>query len=233
MFLDRTLGGARLGFADNVEHKASGIRRAILEHPFITGIGDGSLDVEVFKYYIRQDYIYLIDYSRVLALASARSPDLETMGWFARLLAGTLTTEMDLHRGYCSQFGITTADLEETTAAPTTLAYTHYLLTVAHHGSFQELAASFLPCQWGYWEVGDHLSRQGEPVSAPLYSEWIRMYTNPEYLALAQWARSFTDRLAANASPSEIVRMEETYLTSLRYEYLFWDMAYKMESWPV
>jgi len=222
-----------LGFADDVELKASGIRQAILKHPFITGIGDGTLDVEVFKYYIRQDYIYLIDYSRVLALASARAPDLETMGWFARLLDGTLNTEMDLHRSYCSQFGITTAELEETRAAPTTLAYTRYLLNVAHQGSFQELAACFLPCQWGYWEVGDHLSKQGVPAGAPLYSQWIRMYIDPEYLALAQWARALADRLAANSNPSEVARMEETYLTSLRYEYLFWDMAYKLEHWSV
>jgi thiaminase/transcriptional activator TenA len=222
-----------LGFADDVELKASGIRKAIREHPFITGIGDGSLDPEVFKYYIRQDYIYLIDYSRVLALASARAPDLETMGWFARLLDGTLNTEMDLHRSYCAQFGITPAELEETRAAPTTLAYTRFLLNVAHQGSFPELTASFLPCQWGYWEVGDHLSKQGEPANAPLYAQWIRMYIDPEYVALAQWARSLADRLATQATPSEVTRMEEAYLTSLRYEYLFWDMAYKLESWPV
>ena len=222
-----------MGFADDVELKASEIRRAILEHPFITGIGDGSLDPEVFKYYIRQDYIYLIDYSRVLALASARAPDLETMGWFARLLDGTLNTEMDLHRSYCAQFGITSAELEDTRAAPTTLAYTRYLLNVAHQGSFPELAASFLPCQWGYWEVGDHLSKQGEPANAPLYSQWIRMYVDPEYVALARWARSLADRLANEATPAEVDRMEEAYLTSLRYEYLFWDMAYKLESWPV
>ncbi len=222
-----------MGFADDVEKAAEPIRRAILGHPFITGIGDGTLDVEKFKFYVRQDYLYLIDYSRVLAMASARAPDLETMGWFARLLDGTLNTEMELHRSYCGRFGITPTELEETRAAPTTLAYTNFLLNVAHQGSYAELAASFLPCQWGYWEIADHLSRRGLPVDAPLYREWIRMYVSPEYVALAEWARSLADRLAERAGAEEVARMKEAYLTSLRYEYLFWDMAYNMESWPV
>ena len=222
-----------MSFADDVEREAEPIRRAILDHPFVTGIGDGTLDVERFKYYIRQDYLYLIDYSRVLALASARAPDLETMGWFARLLHETLNTEMELHRGFCARFGVSARELEETRAAPTTLAYTRFLLNVAHQGSFPELAASFLPCQWGYWEVGDHLARRGEPQAAPLYGEWIRMYMAPEYKALADWARGLADRLAERTGPEEGARMRETYLTSLRYEYLFWDMAYNMESWPV
>ena len=222
-----------MGFADDAEAKASGIRRAILEHPFITGIGDGSLDVEAFKFYICQDYVYLIEYSRMLAIASARAPDLETMGWFAKLLDGTLNVEMDLHRSYCAQFGITTGDLESTRPAPTTLAYTNFLLNVAHQGSFGQLAACFLPCQWGYWEIGDQLSRKGKPAHAPLYSQWIDMYTDPEYVALAKWARSKADQLAEEASPSGVTRMEETYLTSFRYEYLFWEMAYGGEQWAV
>ena len=153
-----------MSFADDVERKALPIRQAILSHPFVTGVGDGSLDLDKFRHYVTQDYAYLIDYSRVLALASARAPDLDTMGWFARLLDETLNVEMDLHRGYCAGFGITTQQLEDTRAAPTTIAYTSFLLKVAHQGSFPELVASLLPCQWGYWEIGDHLARRGEPV---------------------------------------------------------------------
>ena len=110
-----------MAFSDTVEMKFHGLRRSILNHPFTTGIGDGTLDIEKFKFYVRQDYLYLIDYSRVLAMASARSGTLESMGWFARLLHETLNTEMDLHRDYCAQFGISAKELEETQKAPTTL----------------------------------------------------------------------------------------------------------------
>ncbi|HZA25239.1 MAG TPA: thiaminase II [Dehalococcoidia bacterium] len=222
-----------LSFAENIERQTLPLRQAILAHPFVTGVGDGTLDVAKFKHYVMQDYVYLIDYSRVLALASARAPDLATMAWFARLLDETLNVEMDLHRSYCAEFGITPGELESTIAAPTTVAYTSFLLKVAHQGSFGELVASLLPCQWGYWEIGEHLAQQGEPPSAPLYCQWIRMYTAPEFAGLARSIRDLADRMGGQAGPTELIAMKEAYLTSLRFEHRFWDMAYNLEEWRV
>ncbi len=222
-----------MSFAEDIEQKALPIRQAILAHPFITGVGDGTLPVEYFKHYVMQDYVYLIDYARVLALASARAPDLETMGWFAGLLDETLNTEMDLHRRYCGEFGITRQALEATRPAPTTIAYTSFLLKVAYQGSFPELVASLLPCQWGYWEVGEHLSKRGKPKQSPLYSQWIQIYSSPEFAELARTIRSMADRLAEEAGPSQLAAMGEAYLTSLRLELRFWDMALNLEGWTL
>ena len=222
-----------MSFAKNVELKAWPVRQAILSHPFITGVGDGTLPVEKFKHYVMQDYVYLINYARVLALASARAPDLETMGWFAGLLDGTLNTEMELHRCYCADFGITKGELESTQAAPTTIAYTSFLLKVAHQDSYGELVASLLPCQWGYWEIGEHLARLGAPTQAPLYKQWIQMYSSTEFEELARKIRFFADRVAEGASRAELASMEQAYLTSLRFERKFWDMAYNLEHWEV
>ena len=156
-----------MGFCDYIEHAALPVRQAILAHPFVAGVGDGTLPMDKFKHYVLQDYLYLIDYSRVLALASARAPDLESMGWFAKLLDETLNTEMELHRSYCAEFGITREELDATRGAPTTVGYTSYLLKVAYQGTFPELVAGLLPCQWGYWEIGEHLAGLGKPVCAP------------------------------------------------------------------
>ena len=222
-----------MAFADNIERESQPIRQAILAHPFVAGVGAGTLETARFKHYVLQDYVYLIDYSRVLALAAAKAPDLPTMGWFARLLDETLNREMDLHRSYCAQFGITPAELESTIAAPTTVAYTSYLLRLAHQGSFAELVAGLLPCQWGYWEIGNHLARQGEPANAPLYCQWIQMYADPEFAALADQLRNLANRLGESAGPIELAAMGQAYLTSLRFEYRFWDMAYNLEDWAV
>ena len=222
-----------MGFAEDIEERALPIRQAILSHPFITGVGDGSLPVEIFKHYVKQDYVYLIDYARVLALASAKSPDLETMGWFAGLLDETLNAEMDLHRRYCAEFGITQQELEATEPAPTTVAYTSFLLKVAYQGTFPELVASLLPCQWGYWEIGAHLAALGEPENAPLYGQWIRMYASPQFAELAEFIRSLANRVAVKPAAGQIAAMEEAYLTSLRFELAFWDMAQNLESWQI
>ena len=222
-----------MSFIDGVEERALPIRQAILAHPFVRGIGSGDLDVERFKHYVAQDYVYLVDYSRVLALGAARAPELEVMSWFAGLLDETLNTEMELHRGYCAQFGITREELESTRPAPTTVAYTSYLLRVASQGSFGELAASLLPCQWGYWEIGEHLDREGAPTHAPLYAEWVGMYASNEFRDLAVHLRALTGRIGNAAGPGEQAAMETAYVTSLRLEYQFWEMAWNLEQWPV
>ena len=220
-----------MSFSEDIERTALPVRQAILAHPFITGVGDGTLPVDKFKYYVLQDYVYLIDYSRVLALASARAPDLETMSWFAGLLDETLKTEMELHRSYCGEFGITREELDATRPAPTTVGDTRGRRNGAHQGSFPELVASLLPCQWGYWEIGEHLARQGRPEGAPLYSQWIDMYASEEFAQLAQTVREMADRLGQAAGPGELAAMGKAYLTSLRFEHRFWEMAYTLEDW--
>ncbi len=222
-----------MSFIEGVEERALPIRNAILQHPFVLGIGRGDLDLARFRHYVTQDYVYLVDYSRVLARGAARAPELESMSWFAGLLDETLNTEMELHRGYCARFGITSEELEATRPAPTTVAYTSYLLRVASQGSFGELAASLLPCQWGYWEIGEHLARRGAPSHAPLYAEWVAMYSSDEFRDLALHLRSLTDAIGSVASPAEQAAMETAYLTSLRLERQFWDMSWNLEAWPV
>jgi thiaminase/transcriptional activator TenA len=219
-------------FTDEIRARAESSQQAIFNHPFVKGIGDGTLRVERFHHFIRQDYLFLIEYSRVLALASARAPALEEMGRFAELLTETLTTEMALHRDYCARFGITVGDLDATKAASTTQAYTDFLLKTAYSGSFAELSCALLPCMWGYCEIGLKLAQQGRPVQQPLYAEWIDMYSSAEFQSLAGWLRGLVDRLAQQASAEERARMETAYIVSTRYEYAFWDMAWRLEEWP-
>ena len=218
-----------MGFIAEIENQTLSIRQAILEHPFITGIGDGSLTIDRFRYYVIQDYAYLIDYSRALAIASARAIDLQDMSWFAGLLDETLNQEMALHRSYCQEFGINLQELESVEPASTTKSYTNFLLKTAYQGSFGELVASLLPCQWGYWEIGDHLLKRGLPTSAPLYAQWIKMYTSEEFTELAHQIREMADRIGGGAGLAEQAAMRQAYTDSVRLEHRFWDMAYGLE----
>jgi thiaminase/transcriptional activator TenA len=213
--------------------KAAPIWAAEQSHAFVRGIGDSTLDVERFRYYIAQDYVYLVDFVRVLALAAAKANDLETMERFTELQHASLTTEMALHRGYCARFGITPEQLAATQPSPTTYAYTRHLLGVAYAGTVAEIEAALLPCQWGYAEIGAALARAGEPASMPLYAEWIRMYASPEYQALAGGMCDLLDRLAERAGPDERRRMAQHFITSSRFEWLFWEAAHTLEQWPV
>ena len=133
-------------FCDDIEAVSKPQREAMMRHPFVLGIGDGSLSEERFKHFMTQDYVYLIDYARCLAMGTVKAPDLDTMSWFAGAVDHILNTEMELHRTYCAQLGISAEELEATRHAPTTYSYTSYLLRVAQIGSFGELIAALVPC---------------------------------------------------------------------------------------
>ena len=214
-----------MGLSDELRRHAGPIWDRIFRHPFVTGLGDGTLPLESFKFYLVQDYRFLIDYARVLAVASAKAPDLEGMTRFAGLLHATLAEEMDLHRRYCAGFGISAAELERAEIAPGTAGYTNYLLSVAYQGTAMEIAAALLPCQWGYYEIGRKLAAEGDTSESNPYAEWIRTYASDEFKALSDWLRGYLDQLGREASAAERARLDEVFLMSSRYEYRFWEMG--------
>ncbi len=144
-----------------LRQKVAGIWEAQHQHPFVRGIGDGTLGLERFQFWLRQDYVFLGEYARLLALAAARSPDLETMTRFATLLQETVKTEMNLHRAYAAEFGISHEQLEREPTAPTTRGYTDFLLRVAATGDFAELVAALLP-----WPPAKNVTPDGSLCTA-------------------------------------------------------------------
>src|SRR5829696_390364 len=129
-------------FSEHLRALAEPTWAAQFAHPFVLGIGAGTLPIEPFKFWVRQDYLFLIEYCRLFALAAARAPDLDTIRRFAELLTATVNDEMALHRAFAAEFGMTPEDLERETMAPTTRGYTDFLLRTAALGDFMELAAA-------------------------------------------------------------------------------------------
>jgi len=139
-----------MNFADDLFAHVKPIWDAQLTHPFVTGLGDGSLPGDRFERWVRQDYLYLKEFARLFAWAVAKADRLESMGWYAAVLHLTLNTEMALHREYARRFGITPAALESEPIWPTTRAYTDFLIRTAADGDMADILAALLPCSWGY-----------------------------------------------------------------------------------
>jgi thiaminase/transcriptional activator TenA len=220
------------GFAAQLWQTGRPIQDAILGHPFVRGLGDGSLPLERYREYLRQDFVFLLDYARVLALAAAAAEEPEAMARWAGLLHATLHGEMELHRRTCAELGIDPAELEQVPPAPYTFTYTRHLRAVARDGSELEIAAGLLPCQWGYAEIAEALAARGLPP-VPAYADWVRAYTSPDYRDTARWVWEVCDRLGAAAGPAERARAERAFRASLRCEYLFWDGCWRAAAWPV
>ena len=207
------------------------IYAAILRHPFVMGLTDGSLPRSSFQFYAVQDALYLREFARALSIAAARAPRDEWITMFNEHAAGALKVERALHEGFFREFGLATDDVASTPLAPTNLAYTSYLLAVAHAAPFHEAVAALLPCYWIYWEVGKALERSGSPD--PLYARWIGTYASTEFGEVVQGVLDCVDRLAGEVRPVELEAMKRHFITTSRYEWMFWDMGLRREAWPV
>ncbi|MDQ0205488.1 thiaminase II [Alkalicoccobacillus murimartini] len=220
-----------MSFTQQLRQKADSIWKANHEHPFVQEIGAGTLDLEAFKYYMKQDYLYLIEYSRVFALGAFKAPDLETMATFSTYLQSTLTEEMSLHRSYAKRLGITEDELEHAQPSPTTIAYSSYMISEAQKGSLAQLIAVILPCAWSYSEIGKKLAEIPGASEHAHYGEWIQMYQDDEFAAIAEWLCTKLDQLASSLNDREQEQLETIFITSSRFEYLFWEMSYHQTNW--
>jgi len=220
-----------MAFTDELWREIEPIYTAILRHPFLRGLTEGSLPRESFQFYAVQDALYLREFARALSLAAARAPEDTWIIMFNEHAAGALRVERSLHESFFKEFGLTSADAAATPLAPTNLAYCSYLLAVAYGAPFYEAVAALLPCYWIYWEVGKTLERAGS--RDPLYTRWIGTYASAEFGSTVQAVLECTDQLAQGLGRAEIAAMKRHFVTTSRYEWMFWDMGYRIETWPV
>ena len=217
-------------FTDHLYETARPIWDAQLEHPFVRGIADGTLDPATFSNWVRQDYLYLKDYSRVFAWAAAKSQHLSSMGWYAKLLDLILNLEMGLHRSYAERFEISLEELEAEQMWPTTRAYTDFLVRTSADGDMADLVAALLPCAWGYAYVAEHMAPDGMPAD-DRYADWIAMYVSEEFTGARDWLIEEMDRLAEGLTEEKRARLTEIFVIASRYEWMFWEMCWTGEEW--
>lgn len=218
-------------FSGQLRQQTDRLWSTILEHPFVKGIGSGDLNRERYEFYLKQDYIYLIEFSRVSALAAAKSQRLADMSYFAKLLNATLNMEMDLHRKTCADFGIKSSELEKTKPAFITTSYTNLMLKTCYEGNLLDILAVLLPCEAGYSEIAQYLKAKGYP-SNRYYCDWIDTYSSPEFTEFANWLKARLDEFTKNSSAEDKKSYHKLYLTSTRFELLFFEMSWNMEVWP-
>ncbi len=222
-----------MSFTKHLQKLAKPIWDAQLKHPFVIALGKGTLPKHKFQYYILQDARYLEELARLFALGAQKAQDLDTTFRFAKLAEETIVVERGLHETYGKQWKLTAADMRNTPLSPTNYAYCRHMRSVAQTGTLVELTVVALPCAWIYCVVGQHLLRKGPPSPKHPYRNWLLLYGSPEFAEVTQWMRTLVDKEAKRAGTAEKKRMSEAFLTSSRYEWMFWDMAWREEQWPV
>jgi thiaminase/transcriptional activator TenA len=219
-------------YSARLKRRANRIWRAIDGHAFLRELHSGTLPMDRFIYFILQDYVYLLDFAQVLCQGGARSPDLETLALFCRHALGTVEVERSFHASFGKSVGLSREQLDGVTKGPVTEAYIGHLQSVARSGTLGELVAAVLPCYWIYGEVGRRLYKN-RPRKPKIYREWIETYACESFWRPVREQINLMDRLGAAANRGEKNRMSANFILSSRYEFMFWEQAYRMEKWPV
>ncbi|MDM7856238.1 bifunctional hydroxymethylpyrimidine kinase/phosphomethylpyrimidine kinase [Cellulomonas alba] len=201
------------------------VRAACDDLPFVRALGDGSLDADEFAAYVRQDALYLAQYSTVLARAAQLAPTLEERAFFARGASSCLTIEAALHEDWLAAHG----PRLDVPPSPETLAYTDALHRAAATGDYAVVVAAVLPCYSVYADVGARIARRlgecGTPEDAHPYGAWIATYSDPVFLAASDQARAYADRAAAYVSRATRARMLAAFVEAARHELAFFDQT--------
>ena len=213
-------------FTEQLWDSGDDVYRAILEHPFLQGLTDGTLPHDAFRHFVVQDSHYLRDYARALAVCAAKAPTEEDVRAFADDAVGALSAEQGMHAEFLEVLGDAAEEV-----LPTTRAYTSYLLATVYGGSFAEGLAAVLPCYWIYARVGEALLAKSSPD--PLYARWIATYGDESFQSVVRRVLQLADRIGAELSEAERQRAVKHFAATARYEWMFWDAAWRGESWPV
>ena len=219
-------------FSVLLRHRAERIWRAIDSHSFLRELHAGTLEMDRFIYFILQDYVYLLDFAQVLCHAGSKSPDLKTLELFARHALGAVEVERSFHSSFGKTLGLSRKQLDAVPKGPITQAYIGHLQSVARSGTLGEIVAAVLPCYWIYGEIGRRLYRN-RPRKPKIYRQWIETYASEAFWQPVREQIQLMDRLGAAANSSEKKLMTAHFILSSRYEFMFWEQAYRLESWPV
>ncbi len=218
-------------FSTAIWEEVAPLRAAIHAQPFLAELAQGTLPADSFRHYIMQDSLYLAEYARVLAIAAARAPTAAGRLEFSDGAKVAVQVEEILHQSYFSQFGVTHDMVAQTEPTPACLGYTSYLASLAATRSYEELIAGVLPCFWVYWDVGCAIKPQA--VSPNPYAAWIDTYAMPSFGEATDRVRALVDQAAEQATPATRDAMARAFRMATRFEWMFWDSAYRQADWPI
>ncbi|WP_201618654.1 thiaminase II [Psychrobacter maritimus] len=195
-----------------------------IQHDFVKQLTAGTLAPDSFRHYLVQDYLYLIHYTRVMALSVYKSDTLAQMRVGQAGINAMLDMEIAMYLDFCRQWNIPLEQVENAPESAVTIAYSRYILDAAMSGSLAELYAAIAPCLMGYGEIGKHIKEQGFITDNP-YQPWIDVFSSDEFLSITAQNEAQINTLLVDASPAQADKFQRLFNTAARMEVNFWQQA--------
>jgi len=210
---------------DNKEHW-----ERYIQHSFVRQLGEGTLDKTCFEHYLKQDYVFLIQFARAFGLAAFKSTTLCELNHAKQSMSAILDIELSLHVQYCESWGISSTELEATVESTANMAYTRYVMERGLAGNLLDLNVALAPCIIGYAHIANWLVAQPFlRAEDNAYASWIEMYSSDEYQEVAQAHQAIVDSTdVSELSASRISELSATFGAATRLEIDFWNMGLEL-----
>ncbi len=202
------------------------IYAAITTMPFIQELANGALDLNKFRFYMKQDALYLEHFGKTLASIGAKTDSINDALEYIKFAENAIVVERALHETYFKDFGV----IDKGTIEPVCHHYIHFLKSTVAFDAVEVAMAATLPCFWIYKQVGDYIYKSHQALNNP-YQEWINTYTGEEFALAVQKAITICDKAAQNSTKTTRQKMTEAFITASHMEYAFWDAAYHLKKW--
>ncbi|TSB23724.1 thiaminase II [Psychrobacter sp. YGAH215] len=197
---------------------------AYIGHDFVNQLAAGTLAPDSFRHYLVQDYLYLIHYTRVMALSVYKSDTLAQMRVGQAGINAMLDLEIGMYLDFCQQWGIALEEVENAPESPATIAYSRYILDAAMSDSLAELYAAIAPCLMGYGEIGKRIKDEGFIAGNP-YQPWIDVFSSDDFQAITAQNEAHINKLLTDASATQADKFQRLFNTASRMEVNFWQQA--------
>lgn len=219
-----------MGLSDDLKQGVGPLWERVVTHPFVLELGQGSLPRQTFDVYFDQDYLFLKDWAVLLSLATAKAPDFDSARQTVGFLHLGLGGEEGLFQRAFQERGLSRQEIASLEYRPTTLHYSGYLRRLAYEGSFIEVIATLLAVEWPYLDWAQRLEAAGKRPENYYYQTWIDIHTSEGMQGFVDWLRRTVDATELNSDQRR--SLQTIFRNVLRYEFLFFEMAYRGESWP-
>ena len=218
--------------ADDLRARYHAQWEAMVTHPFVREMGAGTLDIARFRRYFRQDYVFCKDLVALTAIAIAKAaPDYEAGKILNGFLANFLSAENELFLGGFHDLGVTPEEYRATTANPVTQAFGDFMVRTALEGDFDDIVALLYVTEGTYLDWASRLISDGARPDNAVYQGWIDIHSPAVLDEVVGWLAARLNDAGARANDAKRANMERIFLTTLRYEYLFWDACYHGREW--
>ena len=204
------------------------IWKKILQLPFVLELYRGDLPLEKFKFYILQDYHYLITAIKNFGIIMSKAPTVKAMREVADILQLEAQSEFDGYKDFLKQIGHTIQEAAEVKPISVSLSYSSFLVSTSSLNSYPEAITAVLPCFWSYAEIAEIHKDKLSSNKNHLYKDWANAYLSESYLHLVEKIKNLVNE-AGKDFPYH--KLKEVFANASRYEYLFWDAVYHQKKW--